>query len=245
MVGRDDRGPIQIDEQQMKKNPLWNHAVLLERAGDGGNARWCCKYCMGEFGGSYSSVKSHLHQIQIGGIKICMKVTKSIQAQLNSEVAKAKEGADESKDKDLLLPTARTQNVRGGGSTGYPVRKHVRSSAIEKAFDMETRITMDVLIARFFYPCGLSFNIGSNLYYREAFKFVANHNLSGYVPPSYNKLRTTLLKQERAHVETLLNRIKSVWQEKGVTICSDGWTDAQRRSLINFIAVSEISLIFL
>jgi hypothetical protein len=42
MAGRDDRGPIQIDEQQMKKNPLWNHVVLLERAGVGGNARWRC-----------------------------------------------------------------------------------------------------------------------------------------------------------------------------------------------------------
>jgi hypothetical protein len=27
-----------------------------------------------------------------------------------------------------------------------------------------------------------------------------------------------MLKQERAHVETLLNRTKSVWQEKGVRV---------------------------
>jgi hypothetical protein len=98
-----------------------------------------CKCCRGEFGGSYSRVRSHLLQIQGGGIKICMKVTKSIQTQLNSEVAKAKEGADKSKEKDVPLPTARTQNVRGGGSTSYPVRKRMRSSAIEKAFDMDTQ----------------------------------------------------------------------------------------------------------
>jgi hypothetical protein len=153
-----------------------------------------------------------------------MKVTKSIQAQLNSEVAKAKEGTDKSKDKDVSLPAARTQNVRGSGSAGYPVRKRMRSLAIERAFDMETHNTMDVLIARFFYSCALSFNIARNPYYREAFKFAASHNLSGYVPPSYNKLRTTLLKQERAYVETLLNR---------TTI--DGWTDAQRRPLINLL----------
>ncbi len=85
----------------MKKNPLWNHVVLLERAGVGGNARWRCKYCRGEFGGSYSRVKSHLLQIQGGGIKICLKVTKSIQAQLNNEIAKSKEEADKSKDKDV------------------------------------------------------------------------------------------------------------------------------------------------
>ena len=91
----------------------------------------------------------------------------------------------------------------------------------------------------------MSFNIARNPYYRESYKFAANHNLGGYVPPSYNKLRTTLLKQERVHVESLLDRMKSVWAEKGVTICYDGWTDAQRRPLINFIVVSETSPMFL
>jgi hypothetical protein len=101
MAEHDERAPIQIDEQQMKNNPLWNHVVLLERAGVGGNATWCCKYCRGEFAGSYSRVKRHLLQIQGGGIKICLKVTKSIQAQLNNEIAKSKEEADKSKDKDV------------------------------------------------------------------------------------------------------------------------------------------------
>jgi len=90
MAGRDERAPIQIDAQQMNKNPLWNHVVLLERAGTGGNARWRCKYCGEEYGGSYSRVKSHLLRVQGGGIKICAKVTKSVLSQLNSEVAKAK-----------------------------------------------------------------------------------------------------------------------------------------------------------
>src|SRR6266540_4852188 len=112
-AGRDERAPIQIDEQQLKKNPLWNHVVVLERAGAGGNARWRCKYCRGEFGGSYSRVKSHLLRVQGTGIKICMKVTRSILAQLNNEVAKAKDVADKSKDKDVPLATARTQNVTG------------------------------------------------------------------------------------------------------------------------------------
>jgi hypothetical protein len=111
MAERDEDAPIQIDEKQMKKNPLWNHVVLLERAGVRGNARWCCKYCTVEFGGSNSRVNSHLLQIQGDGIKIYMKVTKSIQAQLNNEVAKAKEEADKSKDKDVSLLTGRIQDV--------------------------------------------------------------------------------------------------------------------------------------
>jgi hypothetical protein len=103
MAGRDERAPIQIDTQQMNKNPLWNHVVLLERAGTGGNARWRCKYCGEEYGGSYSRVKSHLLRVQGGGIKICAKVTKSVLSQLNSEVAKAKDEASKSKDRDVPL----------------------------------------------------------------------------------------------------------------------------------------------
>ena len=171
MAGRDERAPIQIDAQQMKKNPLWNHVVLLERAGTGGNARWRCKYCGEEYGGSYSRVKSHLLRVQGGGIKICAKVTKSVLSQLNSEVAKAKDEASKSKDRDVPLSTGSTQNMTGSSSTGYPVKKRLRCSAIEKAFDMDTRNTMDALIARLFYSCGLSFNIARSPYYREAFKF--------------------------------------------------------------------------
>ena len=38
---------------------------------------------------------------------------------------------------------------------------------------------------------------------------------------------------------------KSTWLEKGVTICADGWSDPQRRPIINFIAISEKAPIFL
>ncbi|XP_027364746.1 uncharacterized protein LOC113871850 [Abrus precatorius] len=88
--------------------------------------------------------------------------------------------------------------------------------------------------------------IGSgNPYYVSSYSFAANHNLSGLLPPSYNALRTSLLQQERSHIERLLQPIKSLWLIKGVTLVYDGWTDVQRRPLINFMAVSEGGLIFL
>ena len=96
-----------------------------------------------------------------------------------------------------------------------------------------------------YYFAGLSFNVARNPHYQESYTFAANHSISGYVPPGYNKLRTTLLQKERAHIETLLERTKSTWSEKGVTICSDGWSDAQRRLLINFLAISEGGPMFL
>ncbi|KAL7233940.1 hypothetical protein ACSBR1_017528 [Camellia fascicularis] len=53
----------------------------------------------------------------------------------------------------------------------------------------------------------------------------ANYKLSSYCPPTYDRLRTTLLAQEKAHVNRKLQRIKDSWKKKGVSICSDGWSD--------------------
>ncbi|XP_066344412.1 uncharacterized protein [Miscanthus floridulus] len=69
--------------------------------------------------------------------------------------------------------------------------------------------------------------------------------MQGYVISGYNRVREGLLKQERRHIETLLESTKSTWAEKGVTICSDGWSDPQRRPIINFIVVSDKAPMFL
>jgi hypothetical protein len=69
--------------------------------------------------------------------------------------------------------------------------------------------------------------------------------MQGYVMPGYNKVREGLLKQERRHIECLLESTKSTWAEKEVIICSDGWSDPQRRPIINFVAVCDNSPMFL
>ncbi|XP_073046049.1 uncharacterized protein [Primulina eburnea] len=69
--------------------------------------------------------------------------------------------------------------------------------------------------------------------------------LRGYLPPGYNLLRTTLLQREKAHIEKLLEPTKETWKQKGVSICSDGWSDVQRRPLINIMAVCESGPMFL
>ncbi|TVU33699.1 hypothetical protein EJB05_25532, partial [Eragrostis curvula] len=50
---------------------------------------------------------------------------------------------------------------------------------------------------------------------------------------------------ERTHVERMLQPIKSTWSSKGVSVVSDGWSDAQRRPLLNFLAVTEDGPMFL
>ncbi|KAL4626242.1 hypothetical protein ACB092_05G082000 [Castanea dentata] len=117
-------------------------------------------------------------------------------------------------------------------------RKVAVNNTLEKAYQNNARHELDNTIARMFYTGGLPFNFARNPYYRNSYAYAATHNIPGYVPPGYNALRTILLQKERAHVKGLLKPIKDFWLENGVSIVSDGWSDPQRRPLINIMAVS-------
>lgn len=79
----------------------------------------------------------------------------------------------------------------------------------------------------------------------SSFSYAASHRLSGYAPPGYNRLRGPLLEQEKKNVQNFLLPIQSSWQEKGVSIVSNGWSDSQRRPLINFMAGTKGGPMFL
>ena len=102
---------------------------------------------------------------------------------------------------------------------------------------------VDSEMARIFYTGGFSFHFARNPYYVRAFKSASQ--LPSCVPPGYNALRTRLLQKEKSKIENLLEPIKKTWNEKGVSICSDGWSDAQGRPLINIMAVLEGGPMFL
>ncbi|XP_056172637.1 uncharacterized protein LOC115674195 [Syzygium oleosum] len=150
--------------------------------------------------------------------------------------------------KNVPLPSS-SLSISGGGGGGMdssfdPKKRKIGSSSggggsLEKAFNMTQREHLDYEIARMFYSTGLPFNLVRNLYFQSAFTYAANHNIAGYVPPKYNLLRTTLLQKEKANIDRLCAPIRDMWREKGVSVVSDGWSDSQRRPLINFMAVSD------
>ena len=117
------------------------------------------------------------------------------------------------------------------------------SAQLTQSFKIEERKQCDAEVARLFYTSGLSFNVANNPNYRSSYTR-ASH-IPGYVPPGYNALRTTLLDNEKRHVERMLQPIKKTWKDSGVSLCSDGWTDEQRRPLINMMAASTNGAIML
>ena len=96
-----------------------------------------------------------------------------------------------------------------------------------------------------FFTGGLPFNLCRNPYYVSSYNYAATNNIPGYKPPGYNKMRTTLLEREKENVERLLEPTKATWREKGASIVSDGWSDPQRRPLINLMVACEVGSLFL
>ena len=99
------------------------------------------------------------------------------------------------------------------------------SGQLEKTFNMGVREQMDSLVARTFFSVGLPFHLSRNPYFEEMIEFAANTHIPWYKSPGYNSLRTTLLARENANIDRLLAHCRSMWNENGVSIVSDRWSD--------------------
>ncbi|XP_050378514.1 uncharacterized protein LOC126795805 [Argentina anserina] len=150
--------------------------------------------------------------------------------------------------RSVLLPSssrkASSSSLDYDMSYSVPTSSEVESkkrkgmgSALERAFHNNAREQCDGEIARMFYTGGLAFNLARNPHYRNS--YVHASTISGYIPPGYNALRTTLLQKERKNIELHMQPLKDTWKTKGVSICSDGWSDPQRRPIFNMIAANE------
>ncbi|GJT24413.1 putative hAT dimerization domain, ribonuclease H-like domain protein [Tanacetum coccineum] len=226
--------------QSTDKGPLWEYVTKVSKSAEsGGTWKFKCNFCHEIKTGSYSRVKAHLLQLSGKGVSTCKKVSHANLLEMRTKDIDYERIKINAAPRDVPLP--------GGGLEFQNTTKKRKSnlSPLAKAFDVDARTQLDEEIARMFYTGGLSFNLARNPYYMRAFMFAANQNLGGYVPPSYNKLRTSLVQQEKANVERLLQPIKDTWKEMGVSFVTDGWSDPQRRPLINFMATSSKGPMFI
>ncbi|KAI3440221.1 uncharacterized protein J3R85_003841 [Psidium guajava] len=228
--------------------PLWRFITKLANHSDaGGNCFWKCNFCEKDFKSSYIRIRAHLLMISGRGIAKCAKVEKRDLLEMERLDAEVNNRLQSNVPTNVPLPPSSCSSVQMDSSFDCKKRKMGSGSggSIEKAFNMSQREHLDHLIARMFYSAGLPFNLANNPYFHEAFTYAANHNIASYVPPKFNLLRTSLLQKEKANIESLCAPIKKMWKDKGVSIVSDGLSDSQRRSLINFIAVSDGNPMFI
>ncbi|KAG8377696.1 hypothetical protein BUALT_Bualt08G0059600 [Buddleja alternifolia] len=240
--------------------PLWQFVTKLGKSSEGGgNQNFTCNFCNVTYKGSYSRVKAHLLKLVGSGIKSCPKITvgKIIEmSKLEGEAIERRECS--SKIKMVPLPRSMSSSSQSSFSMSASnpylfkkdghepkKRKGAGDNPIENAFNLQMREELDGEIARMFYSSGLPFNLARNPHYVRAFTLAANSNITGYVPPGYNALRTKLLTKERTNLEGQLVHTKDTWRTKEVSLVCDGWTDPQRRPLINFMAINENGSMFI
>ena len=180
--------------------PLWRYVTREAKLGKGGgNVAFQCNFCKQIYKGSYYKVKAHLLKIKGAGVASCIKVTNENLVEMRRVVEEAEQRVKQSNLKQVPLPTssAGTSNFENSSSSASaidPKRRKGFIGSIEKAFNMGAREIVDSEIARLFYTGGLSFQFARNPYYAHAFKSASQ--LSGYVPPGYNALRTIAEREE-------------------------------------------------
>ncbi|KAG6491142.1 hypothetical protein ZIOFF_052474 [Zingiber officinale] len=243
-------------QQLSRRCPLSAQCPLLvEKAVGGGNVTWSCNICNKVCKGSYSRVKAHLLKQKGAGIAGCTAVTMDQMKRMQQLIDDAELRKKNSKQKEVPLPSSSTSSNMASKSSfctsgilqnDDPTKKRKGPlGPLEKSFNLNARDELHSEIARLFYTGGLSFNIARNPHYVRAFSLATQRTIPGYLPPGYNLLRTSLLQKEKAHIGKLLEPTKAAWKQKGVSICSDGWSDVQRRPLINIMAVCESGPMFL
>ncbi|KAG8486189.1 hypothetical protein CXB51_019575 [Gossypium anomalum] len=92
---------------------------------------------------------------------------------------------------------------------------------------------------------GLPFHLARNPHYVNAFTSASKNLIPSYIPPGYNALKTTLLRKEQTNIKRLLQPIKGMWRDKCINLVCDGWTEAQRRPLINFNFIYDNGVVFM
>ena len=102
---------------------------------------------------------------------------------------------------------------------------------------------VDDALADMFFESAIPFNVLRSPYFINACKKISDFG-KGYVPPSSETMRTTLLKRSKERVTGRLASIKESWKKTGCTILSDGWSDMCHRPLINVLVYCPKGVLF-
>lgn len=216
--------------EEYKTTPLKKYVTVVGNKKDG---KWVCTFGCKEdpYTGSYNRIRAHLLGIKPGeksqGIVKCNKVSVEERRSMQQEEEDARElyGGPIRKRSKPDAPTVPTGNKYDGGS-----------HSVKGMFNMATREDTDTKVARFFYGCGISFNVARSPLWIDAVKAI-NESPRGYRAPGSEKIRTTLLDKEKTNVEGKLMIVKQDWPLYGVSIVSDGWSNIRSQPLLNVLAV--------
>ncbi|KAL3834370.1 hypothetical protein ACJIZ3_009106 [Penstemon smallii] len=203
--------------------------------------KWVCNFgCKVEpYTGTYSRIRGHFLGRAPGqkaiGVMQCSKVTKDDKERMRKEEHDAQQLFARSSRKGVNVVVRPTTSI---GTTKNDSR------IVSDMFDMFSRGDVDGLIGKFFYGCGIPFNVARSPFFHDMVKGI-NEASRGYKPPSADKIRTSLLDKEKSKLDRHLAGIKDQWPTFGVSIVSDGWSNIKNQPIINVVAISGGRAMFL
>jgi hypothetical protein len=156
------------------------------------------------------------------GLGACPRVDASKRRELEREanvgkgIVAATSRKTENEDPLPFLRNPSSKHPIGGGSA--TTRKRHAMGPMDKIFQQERRDELDPTIGFFFYLNFISFNVARSPLFIEMCRCLTQGAPAGYVPPSSERLRTTLLVKEKRQVEKMLEPIKATLPSFGVSI---------------------------
>jgi hypothetical protein len=124
----------------------------------------------------------------------------------------------EAMGRELVLRPPRTASMGLGAMHRTP--QELRQLSMTEGFNASTKLHLDKAWASAFYEANIPFNIIRHPEINYAVKETAKHRMLTYTPPSYNAVRTSLLKAKKEEVErkttTQLGDSSQIWH---YTLC--------------------------
>lgn len=193
------------------------------------NARVKCYYCSKQFTGTVTRVVDHLLG-RGSSVSTCTAVPTDLRDALRQHENNKSEAKANKVLKRKLSEIA--VDMDDEKELGNKLKQLPISTSLEKA----TSKSVDSAVANWFYYCAIPFNTVENKYFQKMIKAIKEAP-TGYVPPTRKSLSGTLLDEARSSIQTKLQTCKPNQSTWGYTLATDGWTDANRRPLVNYIQV--------
>ena len=119
-----------------------------------------------------------------------------------------------------------------------PRSKQSRAATAKKS----NKKHLDLAVARFFFENAIPFNVASSSSFsnmiEESMAFRLQNSVESYKTPNRKKLSGQLLDDVYESIQESVLPVLAAAVKYGSTVASDGWSDVNRRLILNFINVT-------
>ncbi|XP_038713464.1 uncharacterized protein LOC120007338 [Tripterygium wilfordii] len=258
-----------------KSDPAWRYCKHVQETNSVGRPKntIICMYCLKEIkGGGINRFKIHLSGVSGQGVERCKKVPAEVQNEMLQNVTSYENKKRLSQDRyedqygdgpaveddeveEVMCKRTKSTNTvkkEKKKSVDNPINSYFMSRTtpgsqptIKSVLQsQEAKEKVDLAIAKWMIDASIPFNATNSKLYQPMIDAIASIG-PGYKGPSIHAVRGKLLGKSVEEVKMFVKNFHSIWKVTGCTIMSDGWTDQNSRTLINFLVYCPKGTIFL